>query len=61
MSWHLCIAVPIQRQREAGVEERREQVKEDCERGIRKAWGRKRARQKGKITLLPGLMNMGNG
>ncbi|KAF6725228.1 hypothetical protein FQA47_018223 [Oryzias melastigma] len=50
-----------ERQREAGAEERREEVKEDCERGIRKAWGRKRARQKGKITLLPGLMNMGNG
>lgn len=65
LSYHLCITFPIQRERERerGREKRSEKEKEDWEEGMRGAEERKGAgaRQKEKITLLPGLMNMGKG
>lgn len=63
LSYHLCITFPIQRERERVRKKRSEGEKEDWEEGMRGAGEREGAevRQKEKITLLPGLMNMGKG
>ena len=61
LSYHLCITFPIQRggDGERGREKRTEERKRGLGRGGEKKGAG--ARQKEKITLLPGLMNMGKG